>query len=153
MFLIFNLGSWRLSSTEDLLCIIFCIIWVECPVGISCCFAVSYLLLPPFYIFTESVFSFTRQFLFLTWRILFYREIFSFAVTYFLFAARIFPLPRVFFFCPDLLLFCRELFPFAVTLVDHRKFNFFLREECIKAKETSDSVTKQMLNQFQKKRH
>ena len=38
LFFVFNLYTWRLSYTEDLLCII----WAESPIGISRCCAVSY---------------------------------------------------------------------------------------------------------------
>ena len=68
-FFVFNLYTRRLSYTENLLCIIFCIIWVESPVAIYRGSAMSYFLLPP-------VFSFHREY------ILFCLRNFSFTVTY-----------------------------------------------------------------------
>ena len=140
MFFVFNLYARRLSYTKDLLCIIFCIIWVESPMGISRGYAVSYFLLPlvfSFYrnyilyyrgilllpwsisflsrtfLFCREIFSFVAIIFLLPRKFLFCREIFSFSVTYFLFVTRIFLLPWEF-------LFCRELFYFTVTLVGHR---------------------------------
>ena len=115
---IFNLYVWG-SSTQRILCIIYCIIWVESPVWISGGCAVSYFLL-------QLVFSFYREY------ILFCRRNFSFAVTYFFFATIFFLLSWHFFFWLWEFLFCREFssfaltcFLFAVTPVGHRTFHFY----------------------------
>ena len=107
MFFVFNLYAWRLSYTENLLSIIFCIIWLESPVGIFRGCAMSYFLLPPVFFFFFFFFFLPRVYFLLPQEFLFYRDLFLFCREHFSFAARFFLLPRLSFFC-------RRNFCFAV---------------------------------------